>query len=200
MVTKDYFKRKLDKILKNPFFILWGCLCILQGIITFLDPPPIYVASNEPKIGMVYIFYQLLFWVVWTMKLILPTLLLSLLPTYFFCGVFLSIIGSGQFAIVLMPFAAMVVELQLKKYDWLFLSINFFYVIGILLLQLLLLLLFRDLSYSYKYRLQYNHKEKFFVNWYRALLKETLSSEMRPLLFVYVFLLSLKLLFIIFFA
>lgn len=84
------------------------------------------------------------------------------------------------------------------KKVWLAFSIyKFFYVIGILLLQLLFLLLFRDLSYSYKYRLQYNHKEKFFVNWYRAI-KETLSSEMRPLLFVYVFLLSLKLLLIIF--
>ncbi|GAF38028.1 hypothetical protein [Lentilactobacillus farraginis] len=184
----------LSKVKRNPFVILWVLLCIGQGIAMFVDPPSFQYTSEKLRIDVIYMMYRLLSWFIWTMKLALPALILSLFPTYFFSGIFLSIIGSGQFSVALIPLVVEIMTLHFQVIsDWGILLVNSVYLIGILIIQLIWFSFIKKLSESYKYRLQYDHKKSFIINWWNAF-KEVGSSEFKVLLVVYFSVLILKVL------
>ncbi|EEI21159.1 hypothetical protein G8J22_02579 [Lentilactobacillus hilgardii] len=81
------------KARRNPFIILWFILSVIQITVVFLDQASVQVLPGEQKISVTYLLYGLLSWFAWNIKLIIPTLILSLLPTYLFSGLFLSVIG-----------------------------------------------------------------------------------------------------------
>ncbi|MCP9333400.1 hypothetical protein [Lentilactobacillus hilgardii] len=185
------FSQLFAKARRNPFIILWVTLSVIQITMIFLNQPSVQVLPGEQKISVTYLLYGLLSWFAWNIKLIIPTLILSLLPTYLFSGLFISVIGSGQLTVGVMPLAAAIMKVPIQMNDWFPFIIYVLYCVMLAVLQVALLLLVGRLKDTYKYRLQYNHTQSFYVSWWLSL-KEVVFSKWKMLVLIYVVLLILK--------